>query len=120
MTQKILIAVFAGLMTSACGESASELYFRGIQIEGEASRGDCKLLYDQDVNAYMLDGDQVLSCLRRTEEALDLYEKATAMGGRRSTNFVESRDRAKARKQKLESMLRVIREIEFDNHAASY
>lgn len=111
----LLLIVF---VLAACGESASELYFRGMKIEGDASRKECKLVYDQEANAHLLDSEQVLSCLRRTEEALVLYEKAASMG-QRGIQFVESRERAKARKQRLESMLKVIREMEQEQLATS-
>ena len=92
-------------------ETKHDVYMRAMQLEGEAERGDCKLAYDSSAAAHVLDGDQVQSCLNRLEEALELYERAAAMG-LKDIDFINARDRALQRKKKLEGMLSMVRKME--------
>lgn len=103
----------AALALIACGDSETkhDLYMRGMQIEGEASRGECRLVYDAGERAHTIDGDQVQRCLERTEEALALYEKAKAKG-LTDLDFVNTHQRAIERRERLQGMLHTIREIE--------
>lgn len=100
------------LSLAACGgPSKHDLYMQGMKIEGEASRGECKLVYDPAEKNHVLDGDQIHTCLRRTEEALALYEQAKALG-LRDLDFVQTYERAQERQRHLESMLKTVRSLE--------
>ncbi len=102
-------------LASACGENKRELYMQGMKVEGEAERGVCKLIYDSDAQAHVLDGDQVLSCLRQTDEALALYERAAALG-LADLDFVRTHEKAVARKKNLEMILKNVREMEMPEY----
>lgn len=93
------------------GETKHDLYMRGMQVEGEASRGDCRLAYDAAERAHSIDGDQVQRCLERTEEAIALYEKAKAKG-LADLDFVNTHQRALERRERLKGMLHTLRELE--------
>ncbi|MCA9658309.1 MAG: hypothetical protein KC486_08190 [Myxococcales bacterium] len=102
-----------GLGAAACesGPSKHELYMQGMQVEGEASRSDCQPAFDAGMDTHVLDGDVVQACLRKTEEAIALYEQAKAKG-LEDLDFVQTYEKALERKKHLESMLRVVRELE--------
>jgi hypothetical protein len=105
----MLVAVFAGL--SGCGESGYDIYLKGAVIEGEAERGPCKLHYTQASQAAPLSGNPVATCLKETEKALAYYEQAAATGYR-EPDFIRVLERARERKQRLESMLGMVRAME--------
>lgn len=102
-----------GLGAAACesGPSKHELYMQGMQVEGEASRSECQPAFDAGMDTHVLDGDVVQACLRRTEEAIALYERAKSKG-LEDLDFVQTYEKALERKKHLESMLRVVRELE--------
>jgi hypothetical protein len=102
-----LVAALAGCN----GETRHDVYMKGLTIEGDAERGPCKLHYGGDSFAATLSGDQVAECLRLTEQALELYDRAAQMG-LADPDFVKVHERAKERKGRLESMLRNVRQIE--------
>ncbi|MGB1276392.1 MAG: hypothetical protein ACPG77_11650 [Nannocystaceae bacterium] len=99
------------VLLSACGENRRELFNQGMKVEGDAERGVCKLVYDGEAQAHVLDGDQVQSCLQQTEEAIALYERAAALG-LKEADFVRTHEKALDRKKDLEMMLRAVREME--------
>lgn len=103
----------AGSTLTGCGdaETKHDLYMRGMQVEGEASRGECRLAYDAAERAHTIDGDQVQRCLERTEEAIALYEKAKAKG-LSDLDFINTHQRALERRDRLKAMLHTIRELE--------
>ena len=88
-----------------------ELDMQGMKIEGEAERGDCRIVTDQEVGAAVIDGDKVQGCLQRTEEALALYARAEGMG-LETIDFKQTYERARERKKRLDMMLRMVREME--------
>lgn len=99
-------------LVAACGgESRRELYTQGMKIEGDAERGPCKVAYDMEAGANVLDGDQVQGCLKMQEEALALYERAAALG-LKDVDFLRTREQAAARVKRLEGMLKMVREME--------
>lgn len=108
-----------GTAAAGCGETKYDVYLKGLEVEGEASRGACKLEYADNsqqgsmASAATLSGDQVASCLKATEDALGFYERAAAMGYR-GPEFDQTYERAKARKDRLTSMLRIVRDMERD------
>lgn len=104
------LALVASL-TACGGPSKHDLYMQGMKIEGEASRGECKLAYDPAEKSHVLDGDQINACMRRTEEALVLYEQAKE-AGLRDLDFVQTYERALERRTHLESMLKTVRSLE--------
>ncbi len=105
---------FLAVAVFACGSSETkfDVYMKGMQIEGAAERGPCKLTFDGGVRAQTLSGDQVQDCLARQEEALELYEKARSMGMGEDVEFMATYTKAQERKANLESMLRQIRRME--------
>jgi hypothetical protein len=108
----LLIALVAG----ACGgENRRDLYMQGMKTEGDAERGPCKLVYDQEEGAAVLSGDQVQSCLRMQHEAQALYDRAAALG-LQDPDFVRTRDTSAARIKRLESMLKMVREMEMPEY----
>lgn len=100
-------------LSSACKqeETKHDLYMRGMAIEGEAERGECKLVYDSELQAHSLDGDKVQLCLAKIEEALALYEQA-AQKGMDDVDFKHTYERAAQTRDKLQGMLKMVREME--------
>jgi hypothetical protein len=101
------------LLVAACGENKRDVFMQGLEIEGAAERGPCKLHYTENAQAASLSGDMVDECLRQTEQALALYDKAAQLG-LKDPEFVTVHERAKERKQRLEQMLKMVRSIETD------
>ncbi len=108
---RALVVVGLLLGFAACGESRQELYMQGMKLEGEAERGPCKLVHDQEAGAAVLTGDQVQSCLQMQSDALALYDRAAALG-LKDGDFVQAQ--AQARVKRLEGMLKMVREMERD------
>jgi hypothetical protein len=106
-----LLLLIGVLAVGACGESRRELYMQGMKAEGDAERGPCKLVYDEQEGANVLSGDQVQACLKVQEEAQALYDRAAAMG-LKDPDFVQTRDLSAARIKRLESLLKMVREME--------
>jgi hypothetical protein len=101
------------LPASACakGPSKNDLYMEGLQIEGDAERGPCKLHYVEGQPAAQLTGDQLTNCLARTKDAVDKYDEAAALG-LDDPDFVKVHQRAKERVTRLEDMLTQVRKME--------
>lgn len=99
------------VLLASCGESPREVYMQGLKLEREAEKGPCKLMFDQEIGANVLSGDQVQSCLKGQEQALAIYEKVAALGFK-DPEFQVTYERAQERKKRLETMLTVIREME--------
>lgn len=109
---KILLTslVFAGL--SACNmETSNDVYMKGLEIEGHAERNVCRLVFDSDAKAHVLDSGKVKDCLDKNKEALALYEKAKDMG-QTGLDFQYKLEDAQARVKKLEEMYRMVKMIE--------
>jgi hypothetical protein len=104
-----VLGVFA--LCSGCGETKYDVYMKGATIEGEAERTVCRLHYTEQSQAAPLSGNQVLACLRETDRALEHYERAAAMGFD-DHDFKGIHARAIERKERLESMLAMVREME--------
>ena len=94
------------------GENRRDIFQRGQEIEGAAERGPCALQFDEKAKAVSLSGDNIAACLRETEKALELYEQAKAKGLDSDPEFVRIYEQAKARKEKLGSMLKQVRMME--------
>lgn len=99
------------VLAAGCGESPREVYLQGMKAEGDAERGPCKLVFDPELGQNVISADQVQSCLKGQEEALALYERASALG-LKDLDFERTRERARERKRRLESMLSTLRELE--------
>lgn len=84
---------------------------QGMKVEGEAERGPCKLIHDRAAGAAILSGDQVQGCLQRQAEALALYDRAAALG-LKDADFVQAHTQARARVERLDGMLKMVREME--------
>lgn len=109
-------ATFACLTAPGCGQSRTkhDVYMEGLQLEAAAEKGPCKLHYAKGAKAASLSGDQVQECLRRTEEAIALYEEAAKLG-MDDPDFERVRSRAHERKERLEGMLDSVRAMERGN-----
>jgi hypothetical protein len=94
-------------------ETATDLYMKGLEVEGAAERGPCKLLWDQAARVHTLNSGRVSECLAEQKKALSWYEKA-AVKGQTGQDFQYQLEDARARVQKLESMLRTIQRMEAD------
>lgn len=106
------MALVGVLASAGCGgESGYDVYMKGAKLEGEAERGPCGLQYSQPSQAAPLTGDQVQKCLELTEQAIELYDKAAQMGFD-DPNFADVRKRAAERKERVESMLKMVRQME--------
>jgi uncharacterized lipoprotein len=112
MSRWIVTAVVLSTL-AGCGESKYDVYMRGLEIEGDAERGPCKLHYAQGEHAARLDRSQLTSCLQETERAIAEYEKAKSMGYA-DTEFTKVYDRAHERKARLEQMIEMVGEMERD------
>ncbi|MBL9099322.1 MAG: hypothetical protein JNL82_00105 [Myxococcales bacterium] len=106
-----LLLLISVVLAAGCGESRQELYMQGMKVEGEAERGPCKLVYDSDEGAHVLSGDQVLNCLKMQEEAQALYDRAAGLG-LKDVDFVRVHENSKQRIARLETMLKMVREME--------
>jgi len=107
------IPLLVVLVAAACGENKRDVFMQGLEIEGAAERGPCRLHYAENAQAAPLSGDKVDECLRQTDAALALYDKAEQLG-LKDPEFIEVHVRAKERKQRLEQMLKMVRSIETD------
>lgn len=101
------------LVVSACarGPSKNDLYMEGLQIEGDAERGPCKLHYTEGQPAALLSGDELTNCRARTEEALAKYDEAARLG-LDDPDFAKVHQRAKDRVQRLDEMITQVRKME--------
>lgn len=108
----VFVALGACLLAGGCGENRRDIFLRGLEIEGAAEKGPCRLHYAENAQAAALTGDNVAECLRQTELAIAEYEKAGAMGLDSEPDFVATYERAKERRERLASMLKHVRAIE--------
>jgi hypothetical protein len=101
------------LASSACarGPSKNDLYMEGLQIEGDAERGPCKLQYVEGQEAAQLSGDQLTNCLARTKDALAKYDEAARLG-LDDPDFAKVHQRANERAARLEEMITQVRKME--------
>jgi hypothetical protein len=101
------------LLAPACsrGPTKSDLYMEGLQIEGDAERGPCKLHYVEGQQAAALSGGQLANCLSRTKEALAKYDQAAELG-LDDPDFVKVHLRAKERVVRLDEMVEQVRKME--------
>ncbi len=106
-----LVALVASLL-AGCGENRRDVFLRGLEIEGAAEKGPCRLHYAENAQAAALTGDNVAECLRQTDLAIAEYEQAGAMGLDTEPDFIATYDRAKQRRDRLASMLKNVRAIE--------
>lgn len=109
------LCLLLGLLTFgiACrsGPDKRDLYMEGLQIEGDAERGPCKLHYAEGQDAAALSGDQLANCLARTQQALAKYDEAARLG-LDEADFVKVHTRAKERVTRLEGMIAQVRKME--------
>lgn len=111
MPRAALLLVSLALLPACGGENRRDLYMQGMKAEGDAERGPCKLMFDQELGSHVLSGDQVQDCLRKQEEALVFYDRAAALG-LADGDFVQTHERARERVKKLETLLSNVREME--------
>ncbi|MCH9682678.1 MAG: hypothetical protein K0V04_14680 [Deltaproteobacteria bacterium] len=93
------------------GPNKRDLYMEGLQIEGEAERGPCKIHYVEGQDAAPLSGDQLASCLHRTKEALAKYDEAAKLG-LDDLDFKRVHERARESVAKLDGMIEQVRRME--------
>ena len=100
-------------LAAGCGETKYDIYMRGLEIEGDAERGPCKLTYAKGEHAARLSSGKLAACLIETEKALALYQQA-ADKGHADPDFKTVFARAKERKTRLEEMIAMVGEMEKD------
>lgn len=111
---KVLITTLMCAGLFACNtETANDVYMRGLEVEGDAERNVCKLVWDSNEKAHVLNSGKINDCLERNREALVLYEKAKEMG-QTGLDFQHKLEDAQARVAKLESMYKVVKMMETD------
>jgi hypothetical protein len=103
--------VVALVLLGCNGQSKYDVFLEGQKVEGEAERGPCKLQYTSDSPAAVINSEIVKTCLHETEKAIALYEKAHEMGYD-DADFHKVYDRAKERRERLESMLKMVGSME--------
>ena len=106
-----MLALLLAAMACSKGPSKHDLYMEGLQIEGDAERGPCKLHYVEGQEAAQLSGDQLATCLSRSKDALAKYDEAARLG-LVDADFVKVHERAKERIARLEDMLTQVRKME--------
>ncbi len=113
MPRWALLPLLLGSLT-ACpsGETRHDAYMKGLQTEGEAERGPCKLTFDGGMRAQVLDSAKVAECLRMQEQAIGHYERARDLGMKGDPAFEQTYARALERRERLESMLRNLARLE--------
>lgn len=104
-------ALSLALLVAACGENRRDVYAKGLEVEAEAERGACRVHYQKEIGASVINGDIISECLRLTELALSYFDKAAEMG-LSDVDFVEVHERARDRKARLDGMLKMVREME--------
>ena len=88
-----------------------DVYMEGLAIEAEAEKGPCRLTMEEGQAMPTLSGDQVQTCLRRTEDAIALYEEAGRLG-MNDVDYQRVLARAYERRDKLKDMLENVRKME--------
>lgn len=108
-----IVTALALCALAGCGESKYDVYMRGLEIEGDAERGPCKLHYAEGEHAARLERSQLTACLTETERALAQYEKAKSMGYA-DADFTKVYERANERRARLEQMIEMVGQMERD------
>lgn len=107
----MVLALLLAFAACSKGPSKNDVYMEGLQIEGDAERGPCKLHYVEGQEAAQLSGDQLTNCLARTKDALAKYDEAASLG-LDDHDFVKVHQRAKERAARLEDMVTQVRKME--------
>lgn len=116
MSRPLFAAALLGSLLGSlpgCGENKHDIYMRGLEIEGDAERGPCKLQYAKGEHAARLDRSQLTTCLVETQRAIAEYEKAKTLGYDEA-GFAKVYDRAHEREARLEQMIEMVGEMERD------
>ncbi len=106
------IAALALAVACGGGPTRHDLYMAGMQKEGEAERGPCKLVFDGAAKAQVLSTTRLRACLRLQDEAIALYEQAAAKGMTGDAAFDKTFARAKQRRENLQSMIANLQRME--------
>lgn len=99
-------------------ETSYDVFVKAQQLEGEAERSACKLVFDSSQGAHMISSDEVARCLRQNEVALAEYERAGALGFNGDAYdraLLAARDRV----VRLGSMVRTVTMLEREQTADS-
>ncbi|MGB1700061.1 MAG: hypothetical protein ACPHRO_08920 [Nannocystaceae bacterium] len=97
-------------------ETSYDVFVRAQQLEGEAERSACKLVFDSSAGAHVISSDDVARCLRQNKLALAEYERAGALGFRGEA-FDRAVLAARDRVARLESMVRTVTMLEREQAA---
>jgi hypothetical protein len=114
LPQLLLAAVALDLVPGCQMETANDVYMNALAVEGDAERNVCRLVFDTEAKAHVLDSGKVKDCLERNREALTLYEKAEKMG-QTGLDFQYKLEDARERVKKLESMYKTVKLMETDH-----
>jgi hypothetical protein len=107
----VLIANIGVVAVTGCKESGNDYLDEGLQLLGEAERGDCKPGWDQARRQNTIDSKTVARCLDKTKLALDKLHKARELGvdGREVEELIR---KTEAEVAQLESMLRTVARLQ--------
>jgi hypothetical protein len=108
----LVLGLLLGLGAACNSRDKYEVYMEGLGIEAQAEKSVCRLMIEEGQAMPVLSGDQVQTCLRRTEDAIALYEEAGRLGMKDDVDYQRVLARAKERKAKLEDMLTNVRAME--------
>ena len=113
-------AVAAALsLGSGCpSETSYDVFVRAQQLEGDAERSACKLVFDSSRGAHVISSEEVARCLRQNLVALAEYERAGSLGFKGDAYdraLLAARDRV----TRLESMVRTVTMLEREQAAAT-
>lgn len=97
----------AGSLGAGCEkkETKYDVFMRGLQLEGEAERGPCKMMWDAESQHHVINAAQINACLKAQEEALAVFEEAKGMGYT-GPDFDRVYLRAGERRDRLKQMLK--------------
>lgn len=109
---RILLTAAIAVPVLACNSrDKRDVYMEGLKLEAEAEKGPCRLQQVEGQPMPVLSGDAVMICLKRTEEAIALYEEAGRMG-MSDPDYDRVLARAYERRDRLKDMLTNVRAME--------
>jgi hypothetical protein len=107
------LSLAAALLCSlfGCGPSAYDLFIQASQAEQKSARAGCKLVWDENAAAHIVNSSKLTRCLVELKEAQDLYHRAqqAATSPAEYERAVANIDQQVA---KVEGMLRMVTQME--------
>ena len=97
----------AGLAALACGPTSYDVFLEGQRLAGEAERGACRLVWDKEQGAHVINKERIATCLDANRRALAKHEEAAKLG-HTGRDFELAKEELEVRIGRLESMLRTV------------